>query len=60
MKANQTGEILEEMERVRKELYVSVNGDVKSLTSQEIYKVSTNLDKLIVKYLKEKHYNNME
>lgn len=60
MKANLTGELLEEMERVRKELYVSVNGDVKSLTSQEIYKVSTNLDKLIVKYLKEKHYNNMK
>lgn len=60
MTANQTGDLLQEMERVRKELYVSVNGNVKALTSQEIYKVSTNLDKLIVKYLKEKYRDNEE
>lgn len=60
MVANQTGDLLKEMERVRKELYVSVNGNVKALTSQEIYKVSTNLDKLIVKYLKEKYHDNVE
>lgn len=50
--------ILSEMERLRKELYGTygeIEGNDRSLTSQEIYKASTTLDKIIVKFLREKY-----
>lgn len=53
--------ILSEMERLRKELYGTYGGLEpynRSLNSQEIYKASTALDKLIVKFLREKYYTN--
>lgn len=58
MMSNQTGSILHEMERLRKELYGTANENVQTLTSKEIYKASTNLDKVIVKYLQQKYSNN--
>ncbi|MGI6587241.1 MAG: Spo0E family sporulation regulatory protein-aspartic acid phosphatase [Peptococcia bacterium] len=53
MAVDQKEDLLQEMEELRRELYVSADSHL--LTSQEIYRVSTNLDKVIVKYLKEKY-----
>jgi hypothetical protein len=51
--------VAQEMEKVRKELYVAVDGNLQVLTSKEICKVSTNLDKLIVKYMRTKERNSV-
>ncbi|HOB82549.1 MAG TPA: aspartyl-phosphate phosphatase Spo0E family protein [Peptococcaceae bacterium] len=50
--------ILMELERLRKELYGTVQKGTKTLTSPEIYKASITLDKLIVKFLQQKYYAN--
>lgn len=42
---------LQEMERLRQELYTVVNGKRELLNSREICEVSTQLDKLIVKHM---------
>jgi len=42
---------LQEMERLRNELYTVVNGKRELLNTQEICEVSTRLDKLIVKHM---------
>lgn len=42
---------LQEMERLRSELYSVVNGKRELLHTQEICEVSTQLDKLIVKHM---------
>jgi hypothetical protein len=60
MAVQQTEELLLEMEELRKELYVSANRYSHLLTSKEIYRASTNLDKVIVKYLKEKYCRNSQ
>ncbi|MDD2432757.1 MAG: aspartyl-phosphate phosphatase Spo0E family protein [Clostridia bacterium] len=53
MAVDQKEDILRELEELRKKLYVSADSHL--LTSQEIYQASTNLDKVIVKYLKGKY-----
>ncbi|HHY05711.1 MAG TPA: aspartyl-phosphate phosphatase Spo0E family protein [Clostridia bacterium] len=53
MAVDQKEDILQELEELRKKLYVSADSHL--LTSQEIYQASTNLDKVIVKYLKGKY-----
>lgn len=50
--------ILMELERLRKELYGTVQKGTETLTSPEIYKASITLDKLIVKFLQQKYYAN--
>ncbi|MDD2400909.1 MAG: aspartyl-phosphate phosphatase Spo0E family protein [Clostridia bacterium] len=57
--ANSNANVVQEMEKVRKELYVAVNGDLKTLKLQEIYKVSTDLDELIVRYMKSRNSENV-
>ena len=52
MAVDQKEDILQELEELRKKLYVSADSHL--LTSQEIYQASTNVDKVIVKYLKGK------
>lgn len=42
---------LQEMERLRNELYTVVNSKREALHSKEICEVSTQLDKLIVKHM---------
>lgn len=54
MAVDQKKDILRELEELRRELYLSAAQHV--LTSREIYQVSTNLDRVIVKYLKEEYY----
>lgn len=46
-------QLLQEMEQLRKELYSVVNGNRKMLMSKETYAVSTKLDELIVKHMRE-------
>lgn len=46
-------ELVQEMEQLRKELYSVVNGNRKMLMSKETYAVSTKLDELIVKHMRE-------
>lgn len=54
-------QLLSEMERLRKELYgtygehYQVEGKKCSLASQDIYKASITLDKVIVNFLREKY-----
>lgn len=60
MAIDQKEDLLQEMEELRKELYMSANSHRNLLTSQEIYQASTNLDKVIVKYLKEKYKGSLD
>ncbi len=46
-------QLLQEMEHLRKELYNIVNGNRKLLTAKETYAVSTKLDELIVKHMRQ-------
>jgi len=55
MTVKQTEDLQQEIEAMRKELYVSATSHSYLLTSQDIYQASVNLDKVIVKYLKERY-----
>ena len=46
-----SNETLHEMERLRNKLYAVVNGKREMLNTREIYEVSRQLDKLIVKHM---------
>ncbi|QNB46874.1 Spo0E family sporulation regulatory protein-aspartic acid phosphatase [Thermanaerosceptrum fracticalcis] len=46
-------QLLQEMEQLRKELYSVVNGNRKLLMTKETYAVSTKLDELIVKHMRD-------
>ena len=43
--------VLQEMEKLRRELYAVANKNQFALNSQEVCEVSTRLDKLIIKYM---------
>ncbi len=48
---NTEDKTLQEIERLRKELYLVVNGRKEVLSTKRICEVSRRLDKLIVKYM---------
>ncbi|NLW23956.1 MAG: Spo0E family sporulation regulatory protein-aspartic acid phosphatase [Clostridia bacterium] len=52
MRENSVAELQKEMEKVRGRLYALVNGDVDLLLDSETYKVSSELDRLIVTIMK--------
>ena len=53
MAVKQKEDILREIEELREKLYLSADKYV--LSSQEIYEASVNLDRVIVKYLREEY-----
>ena len=55
MAVKQAKGLQQEIEALRKELYISANSHSYLLTSQDIYQASIKLDKVIVKYLKERY-----
>ena len=55
MTVKQTDGLQQEIEALRKELYVSATNHGYLLTKQDVYQASVNLDKVIVKYLKERY-----
>lgn len=50
-------ELQKEMERVRSKLHAAVKGDVNLLLDKETYRLSTELDKLIVRLMKKEQQN---
>ena len=55
MAVNQTDSLRQEIEALRKELYVSAINHSYLLTSKDIYQASINLDRVIVKYLQKRY-----
>lgn len=54
----QSADLLQEMEELRKELYISATNHSYLLTTGDIYQASVKLDKAIVQYLREKYCTN--
>jgi len=52
MALKETHNLLQEMEQLRKELYVSATNRGYLLDSKDVYQASVKLDQVIVKYLK--------
>ncbi|NLT94041.1 MAG: Spo0E family sporulation regulatory protein-aspartic acid phosphatase [Clostridia bacterium] len=49
-----------EMEKARRRLHAYVNGDISLLLNEETYRLSTELDRLIVNLMKKSQRNKMQ